>query len=277
MFRSVDWTHDMIIVKWREVTWSDTYSIYPKAEFARICPNIYRMFRSVDSTHDIIIVKWHLFIWHVRKLCALTYAPPVQSTEAGLWLSTLFHVNFHANCSAAQVYVLHPRQFIFALSCRGLSFLQVLQSTSWALRVLFVYLMMTNVMMKTCLNQKIIKISNLIQAMKSSACPKPKVIRRPNFSESRICPNIYRMFRSVDWTHDMIIVKWHLFIWQERKLCALTNAPPVQSTQTGQWLSTLFHANCSAAQVYVLYPRQFIFAPSCRRPPFLQVLQSTDC
>ena len=62
------------------------------------------------------------------------------------------------------------------------------------------------------------------------------------------------MFRSVDWTHDMIIVKWHLFIWHERKLCALTNAPPVQSTQTGQWLSTLFHANCSAAQVYVLYP-----------------------
>ena len=56
------------------------------------------------------------------------------------------------------------------------------------------------------------------------------------FFESRICPNIYRMFRSVfrsvDWTHDMIIVKWHLFIWQERKLCALTNAPPVQSTQT---------------------------------------------
>ena len=211
MFRSVDWTHDMIIVKWREVTWSDTYSLFPKAEFARICPNIYRMFRSVDSTQDMIIVKWHLFIWHVRKLCALTYAPPVQSTEAGLWLSTLFHVNFHANCSAAQVYVLHPRQFIFALSCRGLSFLQVLQSTSWALRVLFVYLMMTNVMMKTCLNQKIIKISNLIQAMKSSACPKPKVIRRPNFSEIRICPNIYRMFRSVDWTHDMIIVNWHLF------------------------------------------------------------------
>ena len=80
-----------------------------------------------------------------------------------------------------------------------------------------------------------------------------------SFSESRICPNIYRMFlyrmfRSVDWTHDMIIVKWHLFICHERKLCALTNAPPVQSTQTSQWLSTLFQANCSAAQVYVLHP-----------------------
>ena len=62
-------------------------------------------------------------------------------------------------------------------------------------------------MVKTCLNQKIIKNSNLIQAMKNSVCPKAKVIRRPNFSESRICPNIYRMFRSVDCTHDMIIVK----------------------------------------------------------------------
>ena len=53
------------------------------------------------------------------------------------------------------------------------------------------------------------------------------------FFESRVCPNIYRMFRSVDWTHDMMIVKWHLFIWHERKLCALTNAPSVQSTQIG--------------------------------------------
>ena len=164
--------------------------------------------------------------------------------------------------------------------------------------------MMTNVMMKTCLNQKILKISSLIQAVKNSVCPKAKVIWRPIFTESRIfrsftnCgfntrhdnlemkliefferrirPNIYRMFRSVDWTHDMIIVKWHLFILHERKLCALTNAPPIQFTQMGQWLSTLFHANCSAAQVYVLYPRQFIFAPSCRRRPFLQVLQSTE-
>ena len=164
--------------------------------------------------------------------------------------------------------------------------------------------MITNVMVKTCLNQKIIKKSSLIQAMKNSVCPKAKVIRRDSFPkaelsevselcygfstrhdnrqvtlieffESRISPNIYGMFRRVNWTHDMIIVKWHLFIWHERKLCALTNGPPVQSTQTGQWLSTLFHANCSAAQVYVLYPRQFIFAPSCRRRPFLQVLQST--
>ena len=53
-------------------------------------------------------------------------------------------------------------------------------------------------MVKTCLNQKIIKNSNLIPAMKNSVYPKAKVIRKPNFSDSRICPNIYRMFRSVD-------------------------------------------------------------------------------
>ena len=144
--------------------------------------------------------------------------------------------------------------------------------------------MMTNVMVKTCLNQKNYKkfefdSGNEEKRMSESECyPKADFFRKPNFPkfpncgfntrhynrevtlieffESRICPNIYRIFRSVDWTHDMIIVKWHLFIWHERKLCALTNAPPVQSTQMGQWLSTLFHANCSAAQVYVLYPRQ---------------------
>ena len=111
----------------REVTWSHSYSIFRKTEF--VCPNIYRMFRSVDWTHDMIIVKWHLLIWHKRKLCALTNAPPVQSTQTGQWLSTLFHANY----SAAQVYVLHPRQFIFALSCRRRSFLQVLQF-HWVLR-----------------------------------------------------------------------------------------------------------------------------------------------
>ena len=102
-----------------------------------------RMFRSVNWTHDMIIVKWHLFIWHKRKLCAVTNAPPVQSTQRGQWLSTLFH---------------------------------------------FVYLMMTNVMVKTCLNQKIIKNSNLIQAMKNNVCPKATVIRRPNFSKNS--PNV---------------------------------------------------------------------------------------
>ena len=180
---------------------------------SRTCPNIYRMFRSfqsfrsVDWTHDMIIVKWHLFIWHERKLCALTNAPPVQSTQTSQLLSTLFH----AKCSAAQVYVLHPGQFIFALRCRRRSFLQVLQSTERQERYFekfFVYLMMTNVMVKTCLNQKIIKNSNLIQAMKNSVCPTANVTRRPIFSGSRI----YRSFLIVDSTstHDMIIVTWQL-------------------------------------------------------------------
>ena len=71
--------------------------------------------------------------------------------------------------------------------------------------------MMTNVMAKTCLNQKITKNSNFHdlgneeERISESECyPKAEFFRK------RICPNIYRMFRSVDWTHDMTIVKWHL-------------------------------------------------------------------
>ena len=68
--------------------------------------------------------------------------------------------------------------------------------------------MMTNVMVKTCLNQKIFKNSNFIQAMKNSVCPTANVTRRPIFSESRI----FRSFLIVDSTstHYMIIVKWQL-------------------------------------------------------------------
>ena len=43
-------------------------------------------------------------------------------------------------------------------------------------------------MVESCLDQEIIKISNLIQVRENSACPKPKLIRRPNLSESRIYP-----------------------------------------------------------------------------------------
>ena len=243
---------------------------------SRICPNIYRMFRSVDWTHDMIIVKWHLFIWHERKLCALPNAPPIQSTQTGQWLSTLFHVNFHANCSAAQVYVLHaPLAIHFHFKLQATIIFAGI-TIHWALKRIFSEIIFVSDDDK-CYGEKMsqpenYKNSNLIQAMKNSVCPTANDIPRPIFRESRI----FRSFRIVDSTHDMIIVKWHLFIWHERKLCALTNAPPVQSTQTGQWVSTLFHANCSAAQVYVLYPRQFIFAPSCRRRPFLQVLLSTE-
>ena len=148
---------------------------------SRICANIYRMFRSVDWTHDMIIVKWHLFIWQERKLCALKSAPPVQSTQMGQWLSTLFH----GNCSAAQVYVLHFRQFIFALSCRRRSFLQVLQSTERQERYFekfFQYLMMTNVMMKICLNKKIIKIRIWFRQWRIA------YVRKRKLCEGRIFP-----------------------------------------------------------------------------------------
>ena len=223
----------------------------------------------------MIIVKWHLLIWHKRKLCALTNRPPAQSTRTGQWLSTLFH----ANCSPAQVYVLTSWQFIFALSCRRRSVLQVClssESQEGYFKTFFVYLMMTNVMVRACLifNQEIIKISNLIPGKKLRITH----VRDRNLTEGRNypkaefdrIPNVPK-FRSVDWTHDMIIVKWHLLIWRKRKLCALTNRPPAQSTRTGQWLSTLFHANCSPAQVYVLTSWQFIFALSCRRRSVLQV------
>ena len=128
--------------------------------FPECSPNVPK-FRSVDWTHDMIIVKWHLRIWHKRKLCALTNRPPAQSTRTGLKLSKLFD----ANCSAAQVYVLHPWQFIFALSCRRRSVLQVFlscESQERYFKKFFVHLMMTNVMMRACLNHEIIKFSNLI-------------------------------------------------------------------------------------------------------------------
>ena len=47
--------------------------------------------------------------------------------------------------------------------------------------------MMTNVMVKTWIEQKIIKNSNPIQAMKNSVCPKANVIRRPIFPQFRDC------------------------------------------------------------------------------------------
>ena len=75
--------------------------------------------------------------------------------------------------------------------------------------------MMTNVMVKTCLSQKIIKHRNLIQAMKNRVYP--KVLKR-NLSESRIFPKaeFVRIFtecsevwiEDVDGRHDMIIVSW---------------------------------------------------------------------
>ena len=114
-----------------EVAWSYTYSFFRKTEF--VCPNINRMFRSLDWTHDMIIVKWHLLIWHKRKLCALTNAPPVQSTQTDQWLSTLFHANY----SAAQVYVLHPRQLRLFRSELQATIIFVGITIHWALKKIF--------------------------------------------------------------------------------------------------------------------------------------------
>ena len=133
-FRSVDWTHDIIIVKWHLLIWHKRKlcaRMKAEAEFDRM-PNVPK-FRSVDWTHDIIIVKWHLLIWHKRKLCALTNRPPAQSTRTGQWLST----SFHANCYAAQVHqcpaplAIHLRSKLqVAISFAGISFL-------WAPRRIF--------------------------------------------------------------------------------------------------------------------------------------------
>ena len=58
--------------------------------------------------------------------------------------------------------------------------------------------MMTNIMVKACLNQEIMKISNLIpEKIKNNACPRPKFNRRPNlWSESLNQAEFHRMFRS---------------------------------------------------------------------------------
>ena len=86
----------MIIVKWHLLNFS-------KAEFVRnILPNVPKC--GLNTSHDNREVD-HLFIWHERKLCARTNAPPVQSTQNG---SMTMNVYFHANCSAAQVYVPAP-------------------------------------------------------------------------------------------------------------------------------------------------------------------------
>ena len=79
--------------------------------------------------------------------------------------------------------------------------------------------MVTNVMMKTCLNQKIIKMSNLIQAMKNSVCPMRKLC------EGRIFPNAE--FSEV-WIQHTTWWSWINTYWIFRKpnLCEyLPNVP----------------------------------------------------
>ena len=100
-------------------------------------------------------------------------------------------------------------------------------------------------------SEKRVKKVNLLQFPVCDFTWKNFVIlnRKQNLSE--YLPNVPKC--GLNTRHDnREVTHIHLFIWHKRKLYALRNAPPVQSTHTGQWLSTLFHANCSAAQVYVL-------------------------
>ena len=103
--------------------------------------------------------------------------------------------------SAQTVWQINPQKImkILRISFRQ-SFLQV--TIYWSLRKIyfekyFVYLVITNVMMKTCLNQKIMKISNFIQAVgkysdkigfrKNISFPFGH-IRKRKLSEGRIFP-----------------------------------------------------------------------------------------
>ena len=67
----------------------------------------------------------------------------------------------------------------------------------------------------------------MMQAMKKSVFPRANVI-----SEDRIFPKAEFVRKSTECS-EVWIEQWHLFIWHERKLCALRNAPQVQSTQKG--------------------------------------------
>ena len=113
--------HDNLTVKWRDVTWSDTYSIFRKPNLSEYLPNVPKCgLNTRQYNREVTLIHLTRPQTLRSEKCATD-----STTQTGQWLSTLFH----ANCSAAQVYVLHPRQFIFALSCRRRSFLQVLQST----------------------------------------------------------------------------------------------------------------------------------------------------
>ena len=170
----------------REVTSSDTYSIFPKAEFVRICPNIYWMFRSVDWTHDIIIVKWHLFSYSFDTSANALWQMRHRFNPRQRVNDYLFHARRSGLCLVPSA--IHFRS---KLQMRR-SFLQVLQS----IRRIFWKIFCVSDDDKCygenmSWQQKIIKNSNLIKAMKNNVCPKATVIRRPNFSERRMCLRIF--------------------------------------------------------------------------------------
>ena len=122
--------------------------------------------------------------------------------------------------------------------------------------------MMTNVMVKTCLNQKIIKNSNLIQAMKNSVCPIANFTRRPIFPEGRI----FRSFLIVDSTstHDMIIVKWQLLNFSKAEFVQIfTECSEVWIEHT-TWKSWSDTYSFDTSANFVLWQMRHRFNPRTR-------------
>ena len=128
--------------------------------------------------------------------------------------------------------------------------------------------MMTNVMVKTCLNQKIIKNSNLIQAMKNSVCPIANFTRRPIFLESRI----FRSFLIVDSTstHDMIIVKWQLLNFSKAEFVRiflseyLPNVPKCMWIEHTTWKSWSDTYSFDTSANFLLWQMRHRFNPRTR-------------
>ena len=160
------------------------------------------LFRSVDWTHDMIIVKWHLFIWHERKLCVLTNAPPVQSTQTGQWLSTSFHARRSGLCLVPSAIHLRSKlqaTIIFAgITIHKKDILKNFLCIWWWQMLWW----------KHVLRKNYKKIRIWLRQWRITYVRKRQLSEGQIFPKTEFCPKIYRMFRSVDWTHDMIIVKW---------------------------------------------------------------------
>ena len=103
MFRSLDWTHDMM--KWREVT---VIQFFRKPNLSEYLPNVPKC--GLNTRHDNREVT----------LIHLTRAQTWRSDKCATGSIPRKRVNDYQRYSmlGAHVYVLYPRQFIFVLSCR---------------------------------------------------------------------------------------------------------------------------------------------------------------
>ena len=213
----------------RELTWSDTYSIFLKPNLSEYLLNVPKC--GLNTRHyngEVTLIhltraltlrsdKCATGSIHKKGLMTINAIPCWLLCRSGLCLvPSVIHLRFKLQAT-----------IIFA----GITIHWALRKIFWKF---FVYLMMTNVMMKRCLNQKIIKNSNLIQAMKSSVCPKPKVILGANFCESRICTNIYRNVPSCG-----------LNAWQDNREVTLIHLTGAQTLRSDKCATCLIHANGS--------------------------------